>query len=111
MRNQQRMPVVECRQCQAVGFPPQYVCRKCGASEFSEKEIPGIGTVYTHTTIRVAPEAYRDQAPYDIAIVELMPDLRISARISSDKAGSVHIGDKVEFHHVDDKGYWFKLVN
>jgi uncharacterized protein len=111
MTKEQGMPVVECRQCQAVGFPPQYVCRKCGASEFHEKEIPGIGTVYTHTTIRVAPEAYRDQAPYDIAIVELKPDLRISARIITDQAGAVHIGDKVTFQRVDDQGYWFKLIN
>jgi uncharacterized OB-fold protein len=59
----------------------------------------------------VAPEAYRDQAPYDIAIIELKPDLRITARISSDQAGSIHIGDQVEFQRVDDKGYWFKLVN
>jgi uncharacterized OB-fold protein len=110
MSNEKGMPVVECRQCQAVGFPPQYVCRKCGASEFSEKEIPGIGTVYTHTTIRVAPEAYKDQAPYDIAIVELNPDLRISARIMAEKPGSIRIGDKVAFQRVDDKGYWFKIA-
>jgi uncharacterized protein len=111
MSKEQGMPVVECRQCQAVGFPPQYVCRKCGHTDLNETEILGIGKVYTHTTIRVAPEAYRDQAPYDIAIVELKPDLRITARITSEQAGLVRIGDKVEFQRVDDNGYWFKLVN
>jgi uncharacterized protein len=110
MSDQNGMPVQQCRQCQTVGFPPQYVCRKCGHADLFETEIPGVGTVYTHTTIRVAPEAYRDQAPYDIAIIELKPDLRITARIITDQARSVRIGDKAAFQLVDDKGYWFKLI-
>ncbi len=105
------MPVLVCRQCQMIGFPPLYVCRKCGSSDFHESKITGEGEIYTHTTIRVAPEAYRDEAPYDIAIVELNPELRITARIITEVPGSIHIGDKVKFQRVDGRGYWFHLIS
>jgi uncharacterized OB-fold protein len=78
--------------------------------DLHDTTIPGIGTIYTHTTIRVAPEAYREQAPYDIAIVELAPDLRITARIIAEKAGAVRVGDRAAFQRADDNGYWFKII-
>jgi len=111
MNKEKSIPVVQCDQCKALGIPPLYVCRKCGSTTFKETKLPGIGTVYSYTTIRVAPEAYRDQAPYDIAIIELKPDLRVTARLSSDEAGAIRIGEQVEFQKVDENGYWFKRAN
>jgi uncharacterized protein len=104
------IPVVECARCGSIGFPPMYVCRKCGGTDLRSVEIPGNGTIYTHTTIRVAPEAYRDQVPYDIAIIELKPDLRVTARIAGERLGNLKIGDAVVFDKVDQNGYWFNLA-
>ena len=111
MSTEKKVPVIECKQSKALGFPPQPVCRKCGSTDLVETGIDGNGTVYTHTTIRVAPAAYRDQAPYDIAIIELKPDLRISARLSGIASDEIKIGDKVAFQKVDENGYWFTSVS
>jgi len=78
---------------------------------FKEAKLSGIGTVYSYTTIRVAPEAYRDQAPYDIAIVEMKSGVRITARVQAEVAGKVQIGEQVKFLRADENGYWFKAVN
>ena len=111
MNKEKSFPAVQCDQCKTSGIQPLFVCRKCGGTNFKETTLSGIGTIYSHTTIRVAPEAYRDQAPYDIAIVEMQPGLRITARIQSEEAGKIQIGEQVEYNRADENGYWFKRAS
>ncbi len=59
----------------------------------------GPGTVYTETVVHSAPEAYLQDAPYQIAIVTLGSGERVTARILGDRAA---IGDRVEF--VESRG-------
>jgi uncharacterized OB-fold protein len=102
------VPLVQCRNCRNPAFPPAFTCRRCGHTEFEETEVSGTGTVYTHTTIRVAPAAYRDQAPYIIGIIELGDNLRVTARIEAEDGEKPEIGDPVSFARVDENGYWFR---
>jgi hypothetical protein len=111
MKPDKPLPAVRCTRCGLPGIPPQYSCRQCGQSEFDAVELPGRGTVYTHTTIRVAPEAYRDQAPYPIAIVDLTPGLRLTARIIPSPEKTLAIGQELVFERVDANGYWFKAAS
>ena len=112
MHKDKQMPLVACTSCGKMAIPPEYVCRKCGNSETQEVFGSGKGTIYTHTTIRIAPEAYRDQAPYNIAIVELGPQLRVTARIVSEQPEkTLKVGQDVKFDHIDDCGYWFTLTD
>lgn len=112
MHEDKQIPLKACASCGKIAIPPVYVCRKCGNSETRDALVPGKGTIYTHTTIRIAPEAYRDQAPYDIAIVELAPELRVTARIVSDqREKTLQVGQNVKFDHQDDKGYWFQRTD
>ena len=104
-----QVPVAKCADCDTLGIPPQYVCRQCGKTEFEEAFVPGRGRVYTHTTIRIAPDAFRTQAPYDIAIVDLAPGLRVTARIDQAGKQPVAIGQEVVFDRTDECGYWFRL--
>ncbi len=60
----------------------------------SETISPGSGVVYTETVIHSAPEAFLDEAPYQIAIVTLESGRRLTARILGDR---VHVDDPVEF--------------
>jgi uncharacterized protein len=103
------IPVIQCTQCQVMGFGPIYVCKNCSGTDFRDTQINGIGNVYTHTTIRIAPDAFKDQVPYDICIVELKPGLRVTARIRVPEAGKLKIGDQVVYDKIDEHGYWFKL--
>jgi uncharacterized OB-fold protein len=54
----------------------------------------GPGVVYTETVVYSAPEAFVNDAPYQIAIIALDAGGRITARIEADR---VSIGDRVRF--------------
>lgn len=103
------IPVIQCKQCESIGFAPIYVCKNCNGTDFQDAQTNGIGNIYTHTTIRIAPDAFKDQVPYDICIVELKPGLRVTARVMVSEAGKVKIGDQVVYDKNDEHGYWFKL--
>ena len=62
------------------------------------------GTVYTETTVHSAPANLADQAPYQIAIVELADGTRRTVRIEGDR---VQIGDAVELSLERDGVLWF----
>ncbi len=54
----------------------------------------GSGTVYTETVVYSPPEAYANDVPYQLAIVELDGGRRITGRIGGERA---RIGDRVTF--------------
>ena len=54
----------------------------------------GAGTVYTETVVYSAPEAYVNDAPYQLAIIQLENGRRLTGRIDGDRAA---IGDRVHF--------------
>jgi uncharacterized OB-fold protein len=54
----------------------------------------GNGTVYTETVVWSPPEAYVNDVPYQLAIVELEGGRRITGRIHGDRT---QIGDRVSF--------------
>jgi uncharacterized OB-fold protein len=55
---------------------------------------PGPGIVYTETVVHAAPEAYVNDAPYQLAIVQLDSGKRLTGRIAGPRAG---VGDPVKF--------------
>ena len=55
---------------------------------------PGSGTVYTETVVYSPPEAYVNDVPYQLAIIELDNGRRLTGRIDGERA---QIGDKVTF--------------
>ena len=60
------------------------VCAGCLSSRLEPVSIAGTGTVATFTTIRRAPTAFRDQAPYDVVVVDLDAGLRMTGRLDRD---------------------------
>jgi len=55
---------------------------------------PGSGTVYTETVVYSPPEAYVNDVPYQLAIIQLDNGRRLTGRIHGERA---QIGDKVAF--------------
>ena len=55
---------------------------------------PGPGIVYTETVVYSAPEAFVNEAPYQIAIVVLDSGSRVTGRILGER---VAINDRVSF--------------
>lgn len=57
------------------------------------------GIVYTESVVHAAPEPLVAEAPYQIAIIDLLDGARTTVRIAGDR---VTIGDKVEL--VEERG-------
>ena len=55
---------------------------------------PGSGTVYTETVVFSPPEAYVNDVPYQLAIIQLENGRRLTGRIDGERA---QIGDRVSF--------------
>lgn len=54
----------------------------------------GAGTIYTETVVYSPPEAYVNDVPYQLAIIELAAGRRVTGRIDGERA---QIGDRVQF--------------
>lgn len=65
------------------------------------------GTVYTETVVHAAPERFAAEAPYQVAIVELEEDGRVTARVEGDR---VVIGDKVIEAEIKDGVPFFRKI-
>lgn len=63
------------------------------------------GVVYTETVVFSPPSQYADDAPYQLAIVELAFGKKLTVRISGDRVG---IGDEVLFLEERDGVSWFR---
>jgi len=65
----------------------------------------GSGTVYTETVVYSPPEAYVNDVPYQLAIVELESGRRVTGRVEGDR---VHIGDRVTFAELRNNVPFFR---
>jgi len=106
----QEITVDKCARCGKLFISPAVVCSACGSEEMEAETIPGRGKIYTYTTIRVAPEAFQDQVPYPMAVLELPHDLRLTARMILKEDERMEIERAAECVRKDDAGYWFQLV-
>ncbi len=102
--------VDKCTGCGKRFISPAYVCPACGSEKFAPDVISGEGKIYSHTTIRIAPEAFQAEAPYPMAIIELPHDLRLTARIQLKDGETMEIGKPVVCVGKNEAGYWFGLT-
>ncbi len=49
-------------------------------------DVPGTGRLVSWTTIRRAPTAFREQAPYHVAVVDLDAGARVTGRLLAPEA-------------------------
>ena len=108
MSDENRMVILHCEVCGTFHILPKYLCTKCGHESLKELTTSGTGRIYTFTTIYAAPESFKDQVPYDIAIVELDEGIKVTARIKKMDEAPIKIDDPVRFFKKDEIGYWFK---
>ena len=78
-----------CKDCDTPFFPPTDPCPACGGSDIVGQDMPRQGTVYSETTVFVAPKQWN--TPYQLGYV----DLQNGARVLSHLTGAPQIGDTV----------------
>ncbi|MFW9809265.1 MAG: Zn-ribbon domain-containing OB-fold protein [Candidatus Thorarchaeota archaeon] len=70
-----------CVDCGMVIAPPSGSCYGCGSSKMEWTDVSGNGKLVSFTVIHIAPDAFAEEAPYYVAIVELEEGTRVSARL------------------------------
>ena len=83
MRAAAAIPMVRCADCGRVDSPGRSVCAGCLSSRLESAAVPGVGRLSTWTTIRRAPTRFREDAPYDIAVVDLDAGPRVTGRLAA----------------------------
>ena len=85
-----------------------YACPSCGGTDVGPTEIPGEGSLYAFTTIRVPPPALAAEAPYHLALVEFPGGLRVVGRLEAASVDNLTIGEPMEVTRIESRGPVFR---
>ncbi|MFC6732089.1 MULTISPECIES: Zn-ribbon domain-containing OB-fold protein [unclassified Haladaptatus] len=101
-------PATACADCGEVYGFPVVACRACGGESFEVNELPGEGTVYARTTIRVPGADHQGQEPFEVCVVDVADAVRVTARIL-DNPG-LEPDDAVQFVEERDGVFFFEAA-
>lgn len=104
----QAVRLLRCAGCGRLDTPGRIVCAGCLSARLEAHLAPGEGTIATFTTIRRAPAQFRDQAPYDIVVVDLDCGVRVTGRLHRDSAPAA-MGARTHATGGDASGLVFSL--
>jgi uncharacterized OB-fold protein len=76
------VPMLRCAACGRLDSAPRAVCSGCLSTRLEPAQVDGHGRLAAWTTIRRAPTRFRDDAPYDIAVVDLDAGPRVTGRLA-----------------------------
>ena len=92
-----------CPQCQAVTFPFQASCPRCGVVEMERHLLPRRGTLWTWTTQEFLPkepyasgETIETFKPYGVGLVELGESVRVEARLTESTPATLDFDMELE---------------
>jgi len=84
-----------CRRCGSVQLIPRSLCATCQSDALDWHESAGFGRVLSHTTVYRAPTpAFRDDAPYVIALIDMDEGFRLMTNVGEGR-DDIAIGARV----------------
>jgi len=95
-----------CEDCGAVIYYPRALCTACHSERLAWQPVSGEGTIYSFTVChRPAGPAFKEDAPYVVALIDLKEGARMLSNIVTDDPGAVRIGQAVHvsFDDVTDE--------
>jgi uncharacterized OB-fold protein len=100
----------KCGSCNKVYFPPREACPYCrrkSIGKMQELKLSGKGEIITYTIIHDAPEGFKEQVPYPMAIIKLEEGPQLTAQIVDCDMNDIKIGMKVKstFRRIREDGY------
>ena len=103
---QGRLSAQRCGACGHVRWPPSVLCPKCLAEGGAWVALSGRGMIYSFIVVhRPQHPAFFEDAPYNVAIVELEEGIRLHGNIIDCRNENLAVGLPVEvvFDHVKDE--------
>ena len=88
-----------CVRCERSFFTPQVICPFCGNEQWGYEPSAGLGTVYSFSVVHRPPEP-AFEAPYVLAIVDVVEGWHLLSRIVDCPPEAVHIGMAVQVRFV-----------
>ena len=94
-----RLILKYCRDCGRHHFYPRALCPHCHSDALEWSDARGTGSIYSFTVARrPAGAAFKADAPYVVAVVELDEGARMMTNIVTDDVNAVRIGQRVAVH-------------
>jgi uncharacterized OB-fold protein len=100
------LTIMRCLACGAHRFPARPRCDQCWSTEFEWVRASGQGTVYSFAVMhRVYHPAFKGEAPYNLAVIELEEGPRMLANVVDCPNDRIRVGMPVEavFDDVSDE--------
>lgn len=92
-----RLMLQRCMSCGTYQFYPRVICANCMSDQLEWRGASGRGTVETYTIVtRAISEAYADDVPYVIALINLAEGPRMMSNVIGCDVKSVKCGLAVE---------------
>ena len=93
---ERRLILKHCRDCGRHHFYPRALCPHCHSDALEWSDARGTGSIYSYTVARrPAGPAFKADAPYVVAVVELDEGARMMTNIVTNDVESVRIGQRV----------------
>jgi len=108
--NAAKVSMLRCADCAKVDSVGRVVCSGCLSSRLEASELSGEGRLAAWTTIRRAPTRFHDDAPYDIAVVDLDAGPRVTGRLSLDGSPPT-VGARVNAVKLDAPYTLFEVIS
>lgn len=75
------LTMVKCTRCGRIDAATRTICSECLGDSFECVEVEGAGNLVSWTTIHRAPTRFRDEAPYQVGVVDLDSGQRVTGRL------------------------------
>ncbi|MHA1917442.1 MAG: Zn-ribbon domain-containing OB-fold protein [Candidatus Ranarchaeia archaeon] len=92
-----KLEASKCKACNAINFPKQAMCKKCGKNEMETINLPEKGVIKSFSVIYAPPKGFGKKTPYVIGLVELENKVLLTTQITDCDPEDIKIGTKVEF--------------
>ena len=93
---ERRLILKRCRDCGRHHFYPRALCPHCHSDALEWSDARGTGSIYSYTVARrPAGPAFKADAPYVVAVVELDEGARMMTNIVTDDVESICICQRV----------------
>ena len=102
-----KLMLPRCKECNRVHWYPRFICPFCHSMSLEWIESSGEGTIHTFAVQHVTPQAWKEDAPYVTAYIDLKEGdrmLTILRGVDPNKPEDIKVGTgvKVEFEQASE---------